>query len=192
MKNIIDNKTYNTETAELLAKEWDGVNIIITNKFKQHLQVHQDQFSISYQNLISYMKNNRTFENLDKDFIEMVVEFPFNVGYSYLCKVEENDNIIYAKRKGRSMYSKFLIGGKSTEINKCVVVLKRSNDNPHEYFMITMFPGEYCIKEPQDKNIKSDAERESIMEFWDKHAFVFNSSEIDKSTITKVCPHLVK
>jgi len=169
----------------------DEVNIIITNKFKQHMQVHQDQFSIPYQNLISYMKNNRTFENLDKDFIEMVVEFPFNVGYSDLCKVKDSDNIIYAKRKDRSIYSKFLIGRESTEIDKCVVVLKRSYDKPNEYYLITMFPGEYCIKEPQDKNIKSEDEKNNIMKFWDKHAFVFKLDEIDKNTITKVCPYIM-
>lgn len=52
-----------------------------------------------------------------------------------------------------------------------------------------MFPGEYLIKEPEDRNIKDELERQKMLEFWRKHALVFNPKDIDLETVAYSCPY---
>lgn len=163
--------------------------VIQSNKFKEHMKVHQDDFIIPFENIISYTDSNGYFDNLTTNFVEIVVEFPFNIGYSGLCTISSSENVVYAKRKNRELYSKFTLDGRKTLINKCVFVLKRNRDNPNEFYLITMFPGEYAIKEPSDRNIRSEEENRTVIDFWNKHALVFNPKDIDLETATYTCPY---
>lgn len=59
-----------------------------------------------------------------------------------------------------------------------------------EYYLITMFPGKANFKEPEDLNIKSKNELIDSLEFWSKHALVFNQEIIIKESIKTYCPYL--
>lgn len=72
--------------------------IIQSYKFKEHMKVHRNDFIIPYYNIINYAVRNGYFDNLNTNFTEMIVEFPFDIGYSGLCKISANDTIVYAKR----------------------------------------------------------------------------------------------
>ena len=153
------------------------------------MQVHEKDFIIPYQNIIQYASYKGYFNDINERFIDMVVEFPFNIGYSLLCETTAQDNIVYAKRKNREIYSRFTLDGEKKLTNKCVFILNRSNQKPNEYYLITMFPGEYLVKEPQDKNIKDELERQRMLEFWRNHALVFNPKDVDLETATYSCPY---
>jgi len=163
--------------------------IIQSNKFRSHMQVHEKDFIIPYQNIIQYASYKGYFNDINERFVDIVVEFPFNIGYSLLCETTVQDTIVYAKRKNREIYSRFTLDGEKKLTNKCVFVLNRSNQKPDEYYLITMFPGEYLIKEPEDRNIKDELERQKMLEFWRKHALVFNPKDIDLETVAYSCPY---
>lgn len=163
--------------------------IIQSNKFRSHMQVHKKDFIIPYQNIIQYAVNEGYFNKFNKRFMEIIVEFPFDIGYSLLCETRPDDAIVYAKRKNRDIYSRFTLDGKKKLINKCVFILNRSYQKDNEYYLVTMFPGEYLIKEPEDRNIKDELERQKMLEFWRKHALVFNPKDIDLETAVYSCPY---
>lgn len=165
------------------------LKIIQSNKFKSHMKVHESEFSVSYTELIQYMKNNGKFNDLQDDFIEMIVEFPFNIGYSNLCETNVNDTIVYAKRKDRELYTRFTLDGKKEKTNTCVVILRKSFVENDEYCMVKMFPGKYLIKEPEDKNFKSEKDRQAALKFWDNHALVFEPKTIDLESLKYICPY---
>lgn len=179
----------NFRSLNITRQEKGKIKLIQTNKFKKHMKVHESQFIIPYEKLIKYMELKGTFNNIKDRFVEMVVEFPIDIGYSDLCKISDKDEIVYAKRKNRDIYSKFTLDGKSKLTNKCVVVLKQSYTNQNEYYLITMFPGQYAVKEPQDRNIKTEEEKKKVLEFWNSHALVFKPKDIDLETVTYRCPY---
>jgi hypothetical protein len=163
--------------------------IIISNKTKQHMSVHQNDFKMPYDNLIKYMESKGHFNNLKDGFAEMVVEIPFDVGYTSLVETDSTHNVFYAKRKNRDIYSRFTTNVEKRLTNKCVVILNQSYTNSNEYYLVTMFPGEHLIREVQDKNIKSDEERKRILEFWNGHALILNADDIELDTVTRDCPY---
>jgi hypothetical protein len=164
--------------------------IITSKKFKKHMLVHQNDFNIPYNKLIKYMENKGYFENLQDGFVEMVVELPFNIGYNSMVETDDTHKIVYAKRKGRNIYSRLTLSGEKTLTNKCVVILKQNYTNSSGYYVITMFPGEYLVREVQDRNIKSKEERKRVLDFWNKHALAIDFTEIDCETITSKCPYI--
>ena len=158
-------------------------NIIQSYKFKKHMEVHKDDFIIPYDQVIEYAVKNGYLINISNKFLGMILELPFSVGYTALCKTDQDHDIVYAKRKNRDVFSRFTLDGKKVKTNKCILILNRNNQREDEYYVITMFPGETLIKEPEDKNIKNKFEREEIIEFWKHHAFVFNPKDVDLETV---------
>lgn len=163
--------------------------LIQTNRFRRHMEIHKRDFVVPYKRIISFLHKNQILDSFDGDFLEVVVQFPFKVGYTSLCKISDKDEIVYAKRKGRDIYSKFTLNGKKRLIDKCVVVAKRSHTVPNEYYLITLFPGEHAVKELGDKNIKTEDERKNVQEFWAEHALVFEAKNVDLQTVLYSCPY---
>lgn len=181
--NVVDIRNYKDKSSDRENK------IIISNKTKQHMVVHQNDFKIPYHNLMKYMESKGYFNNLKDGFVEMIVEVPFDIGYTSLVETDSTHNVFYAKRKNRDIYSRFTTNGEKRLTNRCVVILNQSYSDPREYYLVTMFPGEHLIREVQDKNIKSDEERKRILEFWSGHALVLNADDIDIHTATRDCPY---
>lgn len=67
--------------------------------------------------------------------------------------------------------------------------MKRNRNNPNEYYLVTMFAGEFAIKEPYDRNIKSEEELRKVIDFWNEHALVFNPKDVNLETAIYTCPY---
>ncbi|WP_234120443.1 hypothetical protein [Clostridium hydrogenum] len=163
--------------------------IIITNKFIKHMEVHRNSFIVPYTKLIDICNNDGTFQNLTKSLEAFVVEFPYNIGFSEMVEINGDEEVFYAKRIGRSIYTKFVVGKQNKEVNKCVICLKQNQANNKEYFLITMFPGEYTVREPEDTTIKDITTLKATLKFWQNHALKFDLETVDTSTIVKECPY---
>lgn len=163
--------------------------IIITNKFRQHMEIHKNSFTIPYEKLIDECIQNGEFDKLEKNFEELIIEFPYKVGISHMVEINENDKIFYAKRNGRNIFTKFVKNKEAKFVNKCVLCLKQSSTNSNEYFLITMFPGEQIIKEPEDNNIKDKKILEQTLWYWRHHAMVFEEGTIDSLSLIDECPY---
>ncbi|MBK5241917.1 hypothetical protein [Clostridium sp.] len=163
--------------------------IITTYKFNKHMEVHKNSFIVPYQKLLDELINNGQFDKLQKSFEELVIEFPYNIGISQMVEINENDKVFYAKRMGRNIFTKFVKNREPKIVNKCIVCLKQSYTNINEYFLITMFPGEQIIKEPEDNNIKEKKTLEHTLEFWGEHAIIFDEETVDSLSYAEECPY---
>lgn len=165
------------------------MKIIQSNKFRNHMQVHKEEFIVPYTKILELAEKRSLFDNLERKFEVVVMEFPFITGYCDLIETTKDDEIIYAMRYGRKVYTRFVIGKQHYLINKCVICLNRSAFKNEEYYAVTMFPGGKSVKEPQDKYITTIDQLENSLDFWQNHALVYNSDDIDRNTLTKVCPY---
>lgn len=165
------------------------IKLIQTRKFKEHMNIHAGDFIQPFDLLVSEIESVMKDRNIKEDFVETVVTFSTNTGYSYINKINNKKDVIYAKRKGRNLYSKFELNREKVLTNKCVVVLSKNKYRENEYYLITMFPGEYAIKEAQDPNIKTEEQRNKSLRFWEENAFVFDRELIQEDTITSICPY---
>lgn len=60
------------------------MKIIITNKAKTHMKVHEDDFLIDWCELVKKCNNANIFNDLNKDFEIRTIYFDENIGYSSL------------------------------------------------------------------------------------------------------------
>ena len=116
----------------------------------------------------------------DQEFIVEQVDFEEPVGKSILVPTTESDKIIYAIRKGRQNYSRFVLNREPVDSSSITIVLKKMDTY---YMIISCFVGEKAQPEPWDPKSTS----ESLL-FWSQNALIFGSEPIKEGTETDVCP----
>lgn len=165
------------------------MEIIITNKSKSHMKVHQDDFIIEWTKLIDHCNKHSSICNLSKEFESSIVTFDKPIGYSSIIEVTSEDEIVYAKRKGRNTYTKFVKDKKKELVSTVVFILERKRKNKNKYYLITMFPGVQNYREPEDISIKTTKELKESLDFWRNHALVFDEKILKTDTLTYDCPY---
>jgi hypothetical protein len=164
--------------------------IIITNKFKGHMVAHKKEFIEPFENLIKEFEMSKEFQRLEDDFCKITFNFNRDIGFNTVINTGLNEKVIYAKRIGRELYSKFVkrkeLGAKTSKV---VFILNKNKKDENLYFLITMFPGEECEKEPEDKSIKDISELEKCLNFWRNRAFIYDENLIDITTIRYSMPY---
>ncbi|RXI96644.1 hypothetical protein DS745_23380 [Anaerobacillus alkaliphilus] len=163
--------------------------IIISNRSKIHMEVHQNDFLFDWQEMLESYEQGGYFNHLSKQSEKLIINAPEPIGISSLINTDENSEIVYAKRKERNIYTRFVKNRKGSITNSFVVILSRSRNNNNQYLLVTMFPGTGAYKEPEDPNILTKRELIESLLFWENHALVFDESTIDYTTITPVCPY---
>lgn len=165
-------------------------NIIITNKFKGHMVAHEKEFIEPFENLIKEFEMSKEFQELQNDFCKITFNFNRAIGINTVVDVQVKEKVIYAKRIGRDVYSKFVKREKlGDKTSKVVFILNKNKKAEDSYFLITMFPGEECEKEPEDKSIKDVSELEKCLNFWRNRAFIYDERLIDLNTIKYSMPY---
>lgn len=167
------------------------VKIIMTKRFKEHMEAHESQFTMPYQLLIKKLEFNKELMETKEDFIKIEENYSVSIGYNSVVKILPDEKIIYAKRKNRDLYSKFVVrDNKGEETNKVQFILKRNAHDKEAFNVITMFPGNTSEKEPEDKTIENIDELQKCLKFWEDKAFIYDESIVDIDTITTENPHL--
>lgn len=165
------------------------MKLIVTNKFKQHMEAHKGEFIIPYTELYKKFEKSEEFKTISGDFIVITKQFNEIVGYNNLVTIDEKDNVIYAKRLNRNIYSKFVKCREAKESSKVVFVVKRNKYDIDNFNLITMFPGHKSEKEPEDMNITDKSELIACLNFWKEKALIWQDDIIDNDTITEKCPY---
>lgn len=161
----------------------------MSKKFKEHMQAHEKEFLNGYDDIIQECKALGVFDKLNKQFETLTVKLSQPVGYSELFTTTLEDKVIYARRKGRDTYTRFVLDREPYITDSCAIILNRNYDCKEEYYLITMFPGYISQKEPQDRNIKSRKELIESLNFWKNHALLFRPEDVIIETITDQCPY---
>lgn len=132
----------------------------------------------------------------NRDFIEECIEFDHPIGLTNCVEVNSNDTVISVYRKGRSEPIPMVLGRKAEPCNKLCVVLRRTTvgkgpkgrGGQTEYQLVTAYAGNELIKTPNSPHIKTEEERERCIDFWKKHALVFDPNIIDWKRSQKATP----
>lgn len=110
------------------------------------------------------------------DTVKKTIDFLFNVGTTNVVKTDENDIIIWAKRKDRTKVSRFVKNRKPEQTKSFTFVAKKTA--PRLYRLITCYKGKLSPPE-----LKPTGNSEKSIKFWSNHAFVYGSEEIEGSIL---------
>lgn len=128
-----------------------------------------------------------------RKIIHEIIKFDHVIGYSYCVKTNKNDEIVFAKRKDRNFYNRFVKNKQPEKSKEVVIILQKLNNTTYyryeqtTYRIVTAFVG----KSPISKRwlMQEDFIREYNLlkkiekAFWETHALVFDEFNIDKNSI---------
>ncbi|OAA87794.1 hypothetical protein [Clostridium ljungdahlii] len=165
------------------------MKVIISNNAKKHMKVHETDFVVNWKELLKKCEIEGKFDSLNKSFEIVKIEFEYNIGYCKCIQTKPEDEIVFAKRTGREIYSRLVKNRRAELVKSIVFILNKNRNNDEEYFLITAFPASQSFKEPEDLNIKSKNELKECLQFWKGHALIYDENIIDIDSIKDYCPY---
>ena len=161
----------------------DGSPVI--DRYNSHLNNHQDVISILQEALQKIDTKGRKFLNEE-------VRFTHTIGKTMCVPTTENDEIVYAQRKGRDGLTRFVKNREAEDTNVVTVILKKIREQIQTegeerevdaYLLITAWMGEKAEVEYYDPRAT-----EKSLAFWNTHALVYNPEHIIPGTETQEKP----
>lgn len=155
---------------ELLATSKNGIPVYLNDE-KTNVHVHIQENS----NLLELVKGVIAQATL-QDAPEIILEHDMGkiIGTTSLVETTSSDEIVYAKRKGRDKYSRFVKGRSLRETSWVVVVIRRDAE---QFTLWTAWCG---------RLLPLEAYAEDAYEpggFWASHALVYDESIIQLDTL---------
>lgn len=114
-------------------------------------------------------------ENRGNFFFDQI-EFPYEIGKTTCVEIDETDDIVYAVRRGRKGYTKFVRNRLPESTKYVTVILIKKNDF---YYVISAYIGPKSEVEPFDP-----VSTEKSYKYWENHALIFGTEPIYPSTLT--------
>lgn len=151
---------------QFLGKTTDGFDVILDDNnthVAYHLLETPDLIDLVIEALPRVEANGQDQVVFERDMGRVV-------GTTNLAETSDQDEIIYAKRKGRDTYSRFVKNRDVIPTQYIVVVLRKTVDG---YLLWTAMCGRLLPQDAYDKNSE-----------WSKtHAMVFDEHLVQKDTI---------
>lgn len=95
------------------------------------------------------------------------------------------EHILWAIRHGRNGWSRFCKIGQARDCSSIVLILKRTEENPRQYLLISAFVGDVSYRELYDPRVQ----QADIM-FWRDHALLWGCEPVYESTIQQHSPYV--
>lgn len=149
---------------------------VIIEVNRSHLGLHVKENP----NLLDLVKEVVELSGFDGDKVALEVDLNRIVGTTSLVKTNPDDEIIYAKRKDREGYSRFVRNRHVTDTSLVSVILLKENDC---YYVWSAWCGALVPTTPGTDNEMSDSR-----DFWSDHALIYNPSIVQIETETTICP----
>ena len=102
------------------------------------------------------------------------------IGNMDLVETDDTDEIIYAKRTNRDIYTRFVKNRKPVPTQYLTVILKEIDDG---YELWSAWVGRLVPSFPGDDNEKPESKA-----FWSSHALIWGNQAIQESTVTATQP----
>ncbi len=119
--------------------------------------------------------------NLEGETLAFEKDLGDVVGYMDLVKTTPEDEIVYAKRPNRDIYTRFVKNKEQTETSYVTCVLERVDDTTYELW--SAWVGRLLPTFPGDEN-----ETPESKSFWSEHALVWGTQTVQPGTETDICP----
>jgi hypothetical protein len=152
---------------------------------------HAVYVNLKYSHAATHLSDASGLQEVAKEVIEklepvvenltVTVDMKRTVGYTDLVETNSEDEVIYAKRRNRSNYTRFAKNRLPLPSNFLTIVLRRLDNDSYELWSVWIgpnapsFPGE-------------DFETAESFRFWEKHALIWGTQEIQPGTETTERP----
>jgi hypothetical protein len=119
--------------------------------------------------------------DISGEMMEFTTDIGRHIGESGLVETDDSDEIIYAIRKNRDRYARFTKTRKPEPSSLITISLTRIDDKTYDLYsawlgpLTPSFPG-------------SPHETADSKPFWNSHALVWGTQEVQPGTETKDCP----
>jgi len=139
----------------------------------------------------THLKSNPELLGLVKDFLkhqsfheeEVSLEYDTDhiVGNMDLVETDSKDEIVYAIRKNRDIYTRFVKNREPVPTSYITVILRKNNEG--NYILWSAWIGRLVPTSPGNPDSTPVSKP-----FWDKHALVFGRQPIIEETLTDKYP----
>ncbi len=171
-------------TKQLIAQTANGLDVYMDME-KCHALTHIAKSP----KLLDFIKKVIPTMDATQDVIRIDRDMGETAGMTDMVETDENDEIIYAMRPLRSIYSRFAKNRQAQPTNWITIDLRKSEDaaasseKAASYDLYTAFVGKMTPSFPGGNYLP-----EQSKEFWSKHALALDSVEIVPGTETTECP----
>lgn len=165
------------------------MKIILTNALREHMICHDQEFLKGWEKTFQQIEEDGILEQLAPGEERIIVNFDAPIGYSMLLETTEDDEIVYAKRLGRELYTRFVKGKEPTYSYQAACIFRESKEEENAYELITMYPGGRSEKEPEDRKIQDKEEMIRSLKFWKERALIYNPENIESGSEKDYCPY---
>ena len=116
-----------------------------------------------------------------------IITFDEVIGDTNCVEINESDDVVMVYRKNRAGMTPMVKNRTSEPCNSVTLILAKDRKMPDDknYVLITGYIGSGAPREPWDKNIDSEEERQESEDFWAKHALLYNEDLIDWGRTSK-------
>lgn len=147
-------------------KTADGIVVDID---REHMKAHESVMPFLKQIIPTLVVG-------DQPFIKTAIDMGQIIGVTDCVETTQHDDIVYAKRPGRPGKTRFVKNRNPQPSSHVTLIMKRVG---RRFKLLTGFIGNVAEKEPFDKSIRTDAEFMQAKHFWDRHALVWGSQEVE-------------
>lgn len=154
------------------------------NGRKVYVDVNSSHASTHLQDspeLIGQIKSILIRTEVSGDNVAFQTDIDTAIGKSDLVETSDKDEIIYAKRKNRDIYTRFVKNREPVDTNFVTIILHKREDE--DYNLFSAWVGPLVPPFPGDKMEHPDSK-----EFWSNHALVWGNQEIQPGTETTKQP----
>jgi hypothetical protein len=132
-----------------------------------------------------------TIDTGGRDFIVSHYTSDRYMGWCWLVETSKSDTVVYAKRRGREGYSRFVKHREPQLSKNMVVVLKKCRDES-AYVIISSYIGTPSPAEPGNwrSHSKKAHPRQAYVQskrYWMNHALILGSEDVEPNTKTSIC-----
>lgn len=147
-------------------KTADGIVVDID---REHMKMHESVMPFLKQIIPTLVLE-------DQGFVKTAIDMGRIIGVTDCVETTSYDDIVYAKRPGRPGKTRFVLNRTQQPSSHVTVILKRVG---RRFKLLTSFIGKVAEKELFDKSIRTPDEYMQAKHFWDNHALVWGSQEVE-------------
>ena len=160
----------------LLGKTKNGHEVFVDMEHS-HAATHLKKYPI----LLEYAKDIIAEVTIDSDYERFDRDMGKIVGESDLVSTTDGDDIVYAKRPNRSLYTRFVKDRIPEPTTWVTLSLKKAEEDAYELSTIYIGRAVPPFPDPQRGSAASK-------KFWAAHALVWGRQEVVPGTETEKCP----
>ena len=149
---------------------------VFVDLVKSHAATHLDDNN----NLMSFVVELLNDSEIEGENVAFEKDMGRIIGKMDLVETDENDEIVYAKRVNRDIYTRFAKNREQVSTQYLTVILNKIDDR---YELWSTWVGRLVPTFPGDNH-----ETPESKEFWSSHALLWGKQAVQQGSVTEIQP----